>query len=376
MQAQQQPGIRRVAVCTPGRGVRGAVMLAGVLLASCDPASRPVAQDPATSPPRAAQQTQQSNLLLFPVADAEALLGRAVQATAQGGWTIAESRAPGCEVAVRRTRAEYSTRRQVDLHDLTSLSVGFAKFIGIEAQYGKAVVADIQIDNTEVLNADTRGPCGELIVDSVFVGRGKRTLSVSTELAGKLGVTIGTVTPGIGHATNSSVLDSTEWKTDQAYGFTARKEAGTRPLELKVGMPSIVSEGDAVEVSLEASRKAYLVVYYLEADGKAELLWPSVEEPEPMVQPGIAARLPSERERAAGIVLKAALRKSGESAREMLVAYAFTEKGDFDRLKPAAGSSDADGAAYAAQLTRRIGDIPLSRWSRALGSYTIAPKRK
>ena len=53
---------------------------------------------------------------------------------------------------------------------------------------------------------------------------------------------------------------------------------------------SIVNEGDTVDISLEASRKAYLVVYYLESDGKAELLWPSAEEPEQL-----AAELKEER---------------------------------------------------------------------------------
>ncbi|MBI5533379.1 MAG: DUF4384 domain-containing protein [Deltaproteobacteria bacterium] len=341
---------------------------------SCKP-STPVGPEP-PAPPTTTQQTQQSNLLLFPMAEAEDLLGRAVHATPEGGWTIAEARAPGCEVSVRKTKAEFSTRRQVNLHDMTSVSVGFAKFVGFEAKYGRSVVADIQIDNTEILKADTRGTCGDLIVDSVFVGRGRRLLSLSSEVGGKAGVTISGVTPGAEHSSGSNIIDTTEWKTDQAYGFSTRKVANVQPLDVTVRLPSTVQDGELVDISVETSRKAYLVVYYLESDGKAELLWPSNEEPEPTAEPGRAAPIPSQKEKMAGISIKAALRNPAEEAREMLVVYAFTEKGDFDRLKPAVGSSDTNGAAYAAQLTRRIGDIPMSRWSRSLTSYVIAPKKK
>jgi hypothetical protein len=356
-----------------GRG-GAAVLVAGAVLGACQ--ALPTKGPATATPPKATQETQQSKLLLFPVADAEGLLGRAVHATGDGGWTIADARAAGCEVAVRRSKAEFQTRRQANLHDMTSVSAGFAQLVGLEAQYGRSVTADIQIDNTEVLQADTRGPCGELIVDQVFVGRGKRVLSLGSVVAGKAGVTIGYVTPGVAHSSESSTLDTTEWKSEQAYGFTARKTAGGEPLELSVNLPASVAEGEKVVIRIEASRKAYLIVYYLESDGKAALLWPSDEEPEPTAGPGQPATLPSERERAAGVALQAALSKKGEQAREMLVVYALTERGDYLRLKPAPGSSDTNGAAYAAQLTQRIGDIPLSRWSRSLATYLITPNRK
>ena len=104
------------------------------------------------------------------------------------------------------------------------------------------------------------------------------------------------------------------------------------------------------------------------------MLWPSQEEPEPTAGPGQSSVLPSENERRAGVDLKATLGTPGVKARETLVAYAFTEKGDFDRLSPGASGTSDDGPAYAAELTQRLADIPMSRWTRAMVSYVIVPK--
>src|SRR4051794_27730994 len=69
--------------------------------------------------PAEAGRTEQSNLLLFPHSAAEELLGRAVRTTTDGKWTIADARAPGCEVAVQKEVAVYTTKRQVDLRSMT-----------------------------------------------------------------------------------------------------------------------------------------------------------------------------------------------------------------------------------------------------------------
>ncbi len=104
------------------------------------------------------------------------------------------------------------------------------------------------------------------------------------------------------------------------------------------------------------------------------MLWPSPEEPEPTSEPGRAASLPSSAERAAGIRIQAALREVGTPAHEMVVVHAFTDKLDWDRFKPTAGAESTDGAAYVTELTQRVGDLPMSRWSRAVTAYTIVPK--
>ena len=151
--------------------LRPLLVIASLVAAGCggNPLAPKVQDAPAD-----ASKTGQANLLLFPIADAEALLGRAVQLTQDGAWTIADARAPGCEVEVQRVKAAYSTHRRVDVGSMTAVSAGYAKLVGFEAHYGHTNKADIDIKNTVILKADLRGACGENVVDTVFVGTGKR----------------------------------------------------------------------------------------------------------------------------------------------------------------------------------------------------------
>jgi hypothetical protein len=325
--------------------------------------------------PAASHDTDQSHLLLFPEADAESLLGRAVQKSADGSWTIADARAPGCEVNATHEKASFHTSRKIDAHSMTSLAAGYSKIVSIEAKFGRQNTADIDIDNTEILHADTRGACGELVVDTVFVGHGKRNITASAVAAGSADVHVGVVSAAPGVDTGQSQADSISWPNDQAYGFSVRENAKVEPLEVRVGVPSILDEGDNVSARFEAAAPAWLVVYYIDAGGHADVLWPSNEEPEPHAGPGAPAILPSEHERSQGIHYTATLLKPGQPSRETLVVYAFADKRDFDAMKPAAASENADGPAYAAELTKRLQAVPISRWSRAVVGYVIQPKK-
>jgi hypothetical protein len=352
--------------------VRSCALLLGAAALGCTPAPPPPALAPA---PLAAHDTEQAHLLLFPEADAEALLGRAVQRSSDGSWTLADARAPGCEVAARREKASFHTSRKVDAHSMTTLAGGYAKLVSLEVRFGRQNTADIDIDNTEILRADTRGACGEMVVDTVFVGHGRRSISASAVASGN-----GEVNAGLVHATpavdtGQSQADALVWDDDQAYGFSVRENAKSEPLELRVFLPSIVTEGDDVRIRFEAARPAWLVVYYLDAAGHADVLWPSNEEPAPRAAPGEVTLLPSERERAQGFRLKAALLKPGTASREMLVVYGFADRRDFDALKPSAGGENADGPTYAAELTRKLQAVPMSRWSRAVVGYVIEAKK-
>jgi hypothetical protein len=323
--------------------------------------------------PKEATQTEQANLLLFPHGDPEALLGRAVQATSDGAWTIADARAPGCEVSVRRTKSEYTARRQVDIHNMTSISAGFAKFVNLEAKFGRANRADIDVKNTEILRADTRGPCGDAIVDTVFVGHGKREVVATAEAGAHASGQIGIVSPSLGTESKAQVIDATSWDSDQAYGFTFKRIGQTPQLDLRVKIPRTVNEGDSVRVEFETTRPAYLIVYYLESRGQGDVLWPSQEEPAPSTGPGKVAMLPSPAEKSAGVDIKAALAVAGTKQRDTLVTYAFTEKADFDRLSPGVNGSSDDGPTYAAELTTKLADVPISRWTRSIVTYVIMP---
>ncbi|MCU0693883.1 MAG: hypothetical protein MUF54_21045 [Polyangiaceae bacterium] len=96
--------------------------------------------------PSATSQTAQANLLLYPSNDPESFLGRAVHLTGKNVWTIADARAPGGEVSVKRRPAPFKTSRKVDLSSMTTLAGGLPQLIEIEARYGRSVTADIEID--------------------------------------------------------------------------------------------------------------------------------------------------------------------------------------------------------------------------------------
>lgn len=318
-------------------------------------------------------QTAQSNLLLFPVADAESLLGRSVGITADGAWTIANERFPGCEVRTRREVAAFSTKRRVEMKSLTSMAVGYSHLLSFESKFGRAREADIDIVNAEVLRADVRGACGDVIVDSVFVGHGTRRLLATSEMTVGGGVGIGPVTPSGAVERSIKIVDETRWEQNQGYGFTFRRVTKEPTLDVRVSLPSTVRDGERVEISFESNRTAYLVVYYLDAEQHGDVLWPSEEEASPTVVPGKKLTLPSPKERQNGVAIKAKLRKPGSYERESIIVYAFSDKADFERFKPRVGGSEADGTAYAASISERLGALPLNRWSRAIASYVIQP---
>ena len=298
-----------------------------------------------------------------------------MQRSADGSWTIADTRAPGCEVASTHEKAAFHTSRKLDVHSLTSLAAGYSKVVSLEVKFGRQNSADIDIDNTEILRADTRGACGELVVDKVFVGHGKRVIAASAQVAGSADVHVGVVNAGPSVDTGQSQTDAVTWADDQAYGFTVRENAKVEPLEVRVGLKSLVDEGENVTAQFDAARPAWLVVYYLDGSGHAD------------VSSGRATRsrsrarrrmrrpsFPASARDSQGIHYKATLLKPGQPSRETLVVYAFSDKRDFDTLKPAAGAGSADGPTYAAELTRKLQGIPMSRWSRAVVGYEIRPK--
>lgn len=351
--------------------LRASIALGLLGLASC---SGPSLTPSLPKPPKETKSIEQAHLLLFPIAEAEALLGRSVHTSEDGAWTIADTRSPGCEVEVRRKDAVYSSRREVELDSRTTLSAGYAKLIGFQARFGSANRADIDITNSAILEADIRGSCGDVIVDKIFVGRGKRSLLARAGAEGSLDLAFGPLTPGGSVERGSRLLDTTAWETDQAYGFTFKKIERAEPLHLEVTLPDRVTEGDKVELRFETSRPAWLVVYYLDETGEGQVLWPSSEERAPFAEPGKPAVLPSPSEREAGVAIQATLLTPGKPTRETLVVYAFAERGDFERLKPEVGGAQPDGAAYAAELSRALSDVPISRWSRKIVGYEIRPR--
>jgi hypothetical protein len=330
-------------------------------LAACSPAVSPPSPPSTASRPSAIHDSSQAHLLLFPESNAESLLGRAVQRSADGSWTLADARGPRCDVSVTKEKAEFHASRAVDERSMTSVAGGYAKVVSLEANLGRESTADVDVVNTSILRAELGGVCGDLVVDTVFVGHGKRTFEPGAA-------------PAVG--TGRSRSGAMSWDDEQAYGVGVRENAKTAPLDLRVELPATMDEGTEVTARFEVKQPAWLVVYRIDASGRAAVLWPSSTEPEPEATPETPAVLPSDKERAQNVHVPAQLLEPGQPARETLVVYAFADQQDFDAMKPAAGSQSDDGAGYAAELTMRLQHLPMSQWSRAVVGYVVQPKKE
>lgn len=305
-----------------------------------------------------------THFLLEPSADAEDLLGRAVHLSTNGGWTIADERAPGCSVRVKRSTAEYEKSYRIGLGDMTAMSGGYSEILKLEARYGRSVEAAMKIQNLETLTADIEGACGEVIVKSVRVGTGERRLVRKAEgsVKGKAGN--GPIAVEAGREGLTDVADEMKWSSPQAYAFTYESSPKRKVFDLHPEIPTEITNGETFKLKFSSSSDAYLVIYYLEESGSGAVLYPNDKIPVPTVKAGKTLTLPP---------LEAQLRDPNTAARETLVVYAFAERGDFDQFKPDAIANSEKAADYAAAVTKALSTVPISRWARLTVTYEIQP---
>lgn len=348
-----------------------APLLAALTLAACTKQGflkPPEADDGVTE--KVGSFSTETHFLLEPNADAEDLLGRAVHLTSEGGWTIADERAPGCNVRVKRSSAEYEKSYRIGLGDMTAMSGGYSDLLKLEARYGRSVEAAMKIHNMETLTADTEGPCGEVIVKSVRVGTGERRLVRKAEGSFKGRAGKGPLGIEGGREGLTDVADEIKWSTPQAYAFTYEQAAQRKVFELDAEIPTKVTDGDRIQFKFSAPSDAYLVIYYLDQAGSGVVLYPADFLPVPMVKGGESLTLPPKNIKD----LKVQLADPKVGTHDTLVVYAFAERGDFERFKPAAMTDGNNAVTYAAELTKALSSIPISRWDRHTAIIEIQPK--
>lgn len=311
----------------------------------------------------------QTHFLLEPNADAEDLLGRAVHVTSRGGWTIADERAPGCSVRARRTVADYEKSYRIELGDMTAMSGGYRELVKLEARYGRSVEAAMKVHNLETLTADVEGPCGEVIVKSVQVGTGERTLVRKAEGAAKGRVGKGPIGVEGGREAATDATDEIRWSSPQAYAFTYDQVPQRKVFEIDADIPDKVEDGQKILLRFTSDADAYLVVYYIDAGGRGVVLYPSDVAPLPRIKAGETLVLPP----SGTMDLQAQLADPKVGTRDTVVIYAFASRADFDRFKPGALDS-GDTLEYSAELTKALSSLPISRWDRHVASIEICPK--
>ncbi len=304
------------------------------------------------------------HLLLYPTGDAEGLLGREVQLSEDGGWTIADARSPGCEVSVRKTESQYEREYTANLKSMASVAAGYADLVSLGAKYGSSIEARANIKNSFVLVGDLRGACGSRVIDSVRVGTGERSMLRSAEAGGGAKAVIEGVPLGAGSENKTEIGGRFAWQNPQGYAFTYKEFEATEPIGLSISVPTRIEEGSKIDIAISAKKQVWLVVFFLESNDRGGVLIPMNGIPEAVVPAGGTYRLPPAR---------ATLRQPGVAARETMIAYAFTERADFESLKPPIGTWEEDAAKYAAELTSKLSSIPIRRWDRTAVSYVIEP---
>jgi hypothetical protein len=150
--------------------------------------------------------------------------------------------------------------------------------------------------------------------------------------------------------------------------------AGER-IKLDADVPPRIVEGSVVGIRIKASCDAYLVVLDVEDGGAASVIWPSPEEPAPRAGPGAPAHLPSAAEVRAKTHIEAQLRTPDIASHESFVVFAFADRADFNRLKPAPQTSRTDGAAYLAELRRAFAAVPEEKRAELTARFVIEPRK-
>lgn len=318
-------------------------------------------RDQITEPP---ELDPDEHLLLTPRGNAEELLGRSVTPDDRGGYVISDERPPGCEVQVKRVPERWHRSYQQDLGRVAHIGTGKTPIGDLTAQYGKTMRIDATVDNVEVLEADMRG-CTGAVVSAVRVGTGKREIRAREDAKIEGRANVKGVPVGGGAGKWRAVERALEWSEPQAWSFSVTELDGGADMHVElVLMPEKVHDGETFSVRVLSARQVYLVVGFVNEDGRAGLLVPNGRQPVPMITAGGNVELS----------LRAELPQPGVAARDRFVLYAFAEQGDFDSFKPPAGSLDsATVAEYFAQLPAKLASIPARRWTRTEGFLLVEP---
>jgi len=159
----------------------------------------------------------------------------------------------------------------------------------------------------------------------------------------------------------TAVVELEDGVPDPGFTLDLAAETGTRTLR----------DGEPLALSVTTSRRCYLTLIHIGADGTLERLLPSPLAPEIVLDAGPAVRVPS---KASGLLIRARVSEGREREREGILAVAtldpvtFTpDRGGTDELAAQGGAGDGFTA-----LNRWLLRIPVARRAQALWEYEIA----
>ena len=132
-------------------------------------------------------------------------------------------------------------------------------------------------------------------------------------------------------------------------------------------------DGEALVLTVLASRRCYLTLIHLGADGTPDLLLPNRFVTEIALEAGRAVRVPGE---GAEFRIRASLPDGIETVRERILAVATLDPATFALDTEAGGELSGDAAARSfTALNRWLLRIPVARRAEALWDYEIGKSR-
>jgi hypothetical protein len=314
-----------------------------------------------------------THFLLEPSADAEDLLGRRVHLSSKGAWTIADERAPGCQVRVKRSAAEYQKSYRIGLGDMTAMSGGYSEILKLEARYGRSVEAAMKINNQSRPSPPTprapaatssSTPCASAPASAACCARPRAAPAAALGRGPLQGRRLARGRHRRRRRDDLVEPAGLRLHLQARPAAQAARPPGPRPRARQ-------RRRAASSSSFAATSDAYLVIFFLEESGAGAVLYPNSHRARAARQED-RERWPCRAPPRSPSPPRCATRKTG--ARETLVVYAFTNRADFDQFKPSAIGDGSDAVTYAANLTQALASVPISRWARATLTYEIRPK--
>jgi hypothetical protein len=271
---------------------------------------------------------RREHLLFRPHGNPEELLGRSVTRAADGSFAIASELPAGCVVRTKRTPERWRRTYVEELRRVAGAGADFGEIAELKARYGSEARVRVEVENTERLDADLEGECGEGVITMVRVGTGSRFIGTKTQKEGAAGVTV----MGVGTTADASEARdqavSFSWSEPQAWVFEVGHGSRGRRMELNAAMPTELSDGQHYRVTVLPNRAVWLIAYYREEDGRVGKLLPNMENPVIAVAPNERRELPE---------LQVGLNDPAKAAREWFVVCGFDDPAFVQKFEPPKG---------------------------------------
>jgi hypothetical protein len=222
---------------------------------------------------------EHDHLLFQPRGNPSELLGRTVTRSADGKLTIADEVAPGCKVRPRSRPERWKRTYVENLKRVVAGGAEFGDVAKLQAKYGAEARVEVDIQNTERIDADIDGDCGERFISSVGVGTGARSVSTRTEAGGEGGVkALGMGAQAVANQDHDEATNFS-WDEPEAWVFTVAAGGHGPRMDISAEMPTELVDGQTYHIAVKPNREAWLLVYYVEENGQPGKLLPNEENP-------------------------------------------------------------------------------------------------